>query len=194
MAALSPGQGLDLLDAVRGRDQAVLVAVNLDIAGAARPGRHRGRAGAVAGGAWYGPRRRPAAAAGLAAEALAGQLAGLAAAEQEQVVLERGPGAGRRRARACLGGARCRPGAVFRELGFDSLTAVELRNRLAAATGLRLPATLVFDYPTPAVLASWLRGELAGSGKLAPAPVLVRAASEEPDRDRGRWAAGSPAA
>ncbi|MES9544296.1 SDR family NAD(P)-dependent oxidoreductase, partial [Actinomadura sp. NPDC000600] len=65
------------------------------------------------------------------------------------------------------------PDLPFKDLGFDSLIAVDLRNRLTAATGVRLPATLAFDYPTPRAIAELLRPELMADGAVTEGSVLA---------------------
>jgi acyl transferase domain-containing protein/NADPH:quinone reductase-like Zn-dependent oxidoreductase/aryl carrier-like protein len=72
------------------------------------------------------------------------------------------------------------PDKPFREQGFDSVTALEIRNRLSAAAGMSLPATLVFDCPTPADVAEFVRTSLQG-GPAAAGSVVERGAADATD-------------
>jgi polyketide synthase 12 len=111
--------------------------------------------------------------------ALAHRLHGLPEAEQHAVLLD----LVRSHIATVLGNTSAEAidaDKAFQELGFDSLTAVELRNRLKTATGLSLSPTLIFDYPTPNALASYIRTELAGVPQEVKHAPVVRATDDDP--------------
>ncbi|MGW2014046.1 SDR family NAD(P)-dependent oxidoreductase [Streptomyces sp. NPDC001927] len=173
---LPTADALSLFDrAATGAADPVLVPAWLDLTSFATGGTP---VPALLRGLVRGPARR-AADAESGQDTLAQRLVALGAAERDRLLLDLVRG----HASVVLGhadGDAVTPGHAFKELGFDSLTAVELRNRLAAATGLRLPATLVFDHPNPRALAEHLRGELLGERSAPVAAVAVGTAGDDP--------------
>ncbi|WP_455770689.1 thioester reductase domain-containing protein [Streptomyces chartreusis] len=128
------------------------------------------------------PVRAAARGADEAGPALADRLAGLDETEQHKAVLDAvAVEIARVLGRTDTTGTD--PERPLQSSGFDSLTSVELRNRLATLTGLRLPATLVFDHPTPRALATYLRSELLASGDTAAPSAQARALDYAADLD-----------
>ncbi|MET7937996.1 SDR family NAD(P)-dependent oxidoreductase [Streptomyces sp. NPDC005322] len=159
LRALSEVEGVALFDAATRLPEPVLVPVHLDLRGQSDPPAllralaptHRRRAAATPGGG--------------DADRL-DRLRGLPEGERSALLVD----LVREHVATVLGHAAptdIAPAESFANLGFDSLTAVELRNRLADVTGVRLPTTLVFDYPSPESLAAFLGSALvpaAGTG------------------------------
>ena len=182
---LAPAEGLALFDAALTVDRPVIVPVRLDVRRTAR----------------HGPRRH-------AARRLRGLVGDTGAAAGETAAARTPPWPAaspgyrrptrrrscwtwsRHQAAAVLGHATAaplEPTTAFKDIGFDSLTAVELRNRLKAATGLRLQPTLVFDHPDPAAIARLLHEDLVPDRTAEAPPVL-----DELDRLEAQLAALAP--
>ncbi|TDV49775.1 polyketide synthase 12 [Actinophytocola oryzae] len=174
VTGLSTEDGLALFDAAVGTPDPVVVPLRLDRAVLRRLASGTGVPPVLRALVAATPRKATnTTAADGAGTSLRRRLAGMTAAERQgsllDLVLEN--------VAAVLGHtdpARIDAAKPFRDIGFDSLTAVELRNRLAAQTDLRLPATLAFDHPTPSVLARFLHGHLAGDA--VPVATTVPAA------------------
>jgi acyl carrier protein len=167
--ALSSEQGLELFDAGLLSDRSLLIPMSVD-GGALRAHARSGMVPAFLRGLVRVPSARRRAGSEVS---LSQRLASVDPAERESFVL----GLVQSEIATVLGHATqstLDPMKTFQDLGFDSLTAIELRNRLNSITSLRLPATLIFDYPTPTALAKHLV-EQAAEGEI---PVLAPGESE----------------
>ncbi|MFE0026115.1 SDR family NAD(P)-dependent oxidoreductase [Amycolatopsis sp. NPDC059021] len=179
MPALTAADGLALLDEALRADEPVAVPIRLDLA-ALRA--RTDEVPALLRGFLAAPRRAAAATSTLTASAgngLGERLSGLSGAERDRFLREL----------VCTqvasvlgydGAGDIDDAKAFKELGFDSLAAVELRNLLGAATGLTLPATLVFDHPNARAIAAYLADKLTGAAAAAPAAPAVAVARDEP--------------
>jgi acyl carrier protein len=152
--SLSTEDGLALLDLAATLDRAAVLPMRLDRAALAAAGELPPLYHALV-------RPRPRRATGSTVP-IGDRLAGLSTSRARELLLDLVRG----HAAAVLGHQgpdAIAPGRAFGELGFDSLTAVEFRNGLRETVGKRLPATLVFDHPTPEALAEWLHTDLVGA-------------------------------
>jgi len=174
LVPMSPPQGLELFDAALSGGVAAVVPARLDLAAL----RDRADAGEVPGvlrGLVRTGLRRAATADSAPADAAQGwseRLAGLPESRQRHLLVS----LVRTEAATVLGHATpaaIGSGQTFKEVGFDSLAAVRLRNALGATTGLRLPTTLLFDHPTPASLAEQLRAQLVVAAEADPSPAVL---------------------
>ncbi|MFJ8314278.1 MULTISPECIES: phosphopantetheine-binding protein, partial [unclassified Streptomyces] len=171
LVPLASADAMGLFDLAPATGEAVLAVTRLDLAGlrglADPPVLLRGVVPGVVG-------RRVAAGGGVSSGGLSlvERLGGLSLVERRRVVVD----VVRTHVAGVLGHADVSGvvgDRVFQDMGFDSLTAVELRNRLNSATGLRLPTTLVFDHPSPDALTAYLLEELDLGETSAAAAVLA---------------------
>ncbi|MGC9543275.1 SDR family NAD(P)-dependent oxidoreductase [Streptomyces sp. UG1] len=171
LVPLTVSEGLAAFDAALGADRAVVVAARLDRAQIRAQGEH-GTLPALLRGLVREPQRPADAKGATGVPELRRQLAGRPESEQRGLLLE----FVRHQVASILGHRspeRVEAERGFLDMGFDSLTAVELRNRLAAVTGLRLPSTLIFNYPAPTVLADFLRTKLDPQTSVTDDPLAL---------------------
>jgi polyketide synthase 12 len=164
VTALSCAEALALFDTAMVVDESYVMPAKIDLA-ALRAKFHRGTLQPMLTDLISAPSRRhvqDSLAAERSKSILSQRLEGMSDDEQHAVLLD----LVRSHIATVLGNDNAGavdPDAAFQELGFDSLTAVEMRNRLKGTTGLALSPTLIFDYPNSAALAGYLRDELLGS-------------------------------
>ncbi|MFF2014269.1 SDR family NAD(P)-dependent oxidoreductase, partial [Streptomyces sp. NPDC058195] len=194
VGALTAEQGLELYDGVHHLDSAVLVPVRLDTAAL----RNQARAGmlpALLRGLVRTPTRTSTHTTTTTAS-LVQRLAAATENDRTHIAVE----LVQTHVAAVLGHTTpdtVDPERAFKDLGFDSLGAVELRNRLTQASGIRLPSTLVFDHPNPTAVAHHLLTEISDTLTTAPTEPVIdrelrkfeRALTEVLEEDRQRVAA-----
>ncbi|CDR16237.1 Acyl transferase [Streptomyces iranensis] len=178
LAALTSAEGMELFDTALRTGEPTVLPIKLDL-GALRAQAATGAVPPLLRGLVPQPRRirqKAQSAHAHDADALTARLAGAGPTDRQAILLD----LVRQEAAHVLGYAtvgRIGAEAAFTDVGFDSLTAIELRDRLLARTGLRLPATFAFDFPTPLALADHLDTRLGAEATQD--PVLAEVARLE---------------